>query len=77
MPRPAIIHASETWVLKESMKIKLFVTESKMLRRILGSIKGRDGTWRVKTNYEVNNLVRYKIKLTTVRPKWPRTPNDK
>ena len=31
-----------------------------MLRRIFGSIQGRDGTWRVKTTDELNNLDRYK-----------------
>jgi hypothetical protein len=31
-----------------------------MLRRIFGPTKDRDGTCRVKTNDELNNLVRYK-----------------
>jgi hypothetical protein len=58
--RPAITHASETWVLKESVKRKLFITERNMLRRIFGPTKDRDCTWRVKTNDELNNIVRYK-----------------
>jgi len=63
MLRIAITHASEAWVLKESMKRKLFITERKMLRRIFASTKGRDGTWRAKTYDKLNNAVTYKNKI--------------
>jgi hypothetical protein len=41
-------------------KNKLMVFERKMLRRILGPTKERDGTWRIKTNYELGELMRHK-----------------
>jgi hypothetical protein len=44
-------------VLKESTKPKALITERKILRRIFGPTKDRDGTWRTKTNDELNNLV--------------------
>jgi hypothetical protein len=48
--RPVITYASETWVLKESIKRKLLISERKLLRTIFGPTKDRDGTWRIKTN---------------------------
>ena len=52
--------ACETWVLKETIKNKLVVFERKLLRRIFGPTKERDGTWRIKTNDELDEVVRYK-----------------
>jgi len=42
--RPIVTYACETWVLKETIKNKLMVFERKMLRKIFGSTKERDGT---------------------------------
>jgi hypothetical protein len=36
------------------------VFERKVLRRIFGSTKERDGTWRIKTNDELDELIRHK-----------------
>jgi len=36
------------------------VFERKMLRRIFGPTKERDGTWRIKTNAELDELIRHK-----------------
>ena len=52
--RPVIIYARETKVLKG----KLLIAERKILRRIFGPTQDRDGTWRLKTNDELNNLIR-------------------
>jgi hypothetical protein len=43
-----------TWVLKEAVKQKLLVFERKILRRIFGPTKERDGALRIKTNDELN-----------------------
>ena len=58
--RPVITNASETQVLKESIKRKLLITERTILRRIFGHTKDIDGIWRIKTNDELNNLIRNK-----------------
>jgi len=55
--RPVVTYASETWVLKENIKTKLMVFERKVLRRIYGPTKASDGTWRNKTNAELNKLI--------------------
>ena len=52
--RSVVTYARETWVLKENIKTKLRVFERKVLRRIYGPTKESDGTWRSKTNEELN-----------------------
>jgi hypothetical protein len=39
---------------KNCKKNTLILFEGKVLRRILGPAKERDGTWRIKTNDELN-----------------------
>jgi hypothetical protein len=58
--KPIVIYACEAWVLKETIKNKLKVFERKALRRILCPTKERDGTWRIKTNDELDELIRAK-----------------
>ena len=38
-------------------KLKLQVFERKVLRRIYGPTKENDGTWRIKSNEELNRLI--------------------
>jgi hypothetical protein len=40
------------------MKNKLMVFERKVLRKIFRPTKESDGTWRIKTNDEVDKLIR-------------------
>ena len=42
--RPEVTYACETWVLKENIKTKLRVFERKVLRKIYGPTKEKDGT---------------------------------
>ena len=58
--RPTVTYGCETWVLKETTKNKLMVFERKVLRRIFGPTKEKDGTWRIKTNDELDELIRHK-----------------
>ena len=51
--RPVVTYACETWALKENIKTKLRVFERKVLRRIYGPTKEKDGTWRIKLNEEL------------------------
>jgi hypothetical protein len=55
--RPIVTHVCEVWVLKETIKNKLMVFKRKMLRKIFGLTKERDGTWRIKTNDELDELI--------------------
>jgi hypothetical protein len=58
--RPIVTYACETWVLKETIKNKLMVFERKVLRRIFDPTKERGDTWRIKTNEELDELIRHK-----------------
>jgi hypothetical protein len=46
--------------LKETVKSKLKVFERKVLRKIFGPTKEREGTWRIKTNDGLDKLIRHK-----------------
>jgi hypothetical protein len=51
-----------------------------VLRRIFGPTKGRDGTWRIKTNDELDEIMRHKniinhIKEKMIKLVWPFTLN--
>jgi len=53
---PVVTFACETLVLKENIKTKLRIFERKVLRIIYGPTKEKDGTWRIKSNEELNRL---------------------
>jgi hypothetical protein len=54
--RPVVTYACETWVPKENIKTKIRLFERKVLRRIYGPTKEKDGTWRIKSNEELKRL---------------------
>jgi hypothetical protein len=43
------------------------VFERKILRRIFGPTKERDGTWRIKTNDDLNKLIGNKTKINYIK----------
>jgi len=65
--------------LERNHKKKLKVFERKVLRKIFGPTKERDATWRIKTNDELDELIRNKNiinhKSTTIKLVWPFTSN--
>jgi hypothetical protein len=46
--------------LKETIKSKIMLFERKVLRKIFGPTKERDVTWRIKTNDELDKLIKHK-----------------
>jgi hypothetical protein len=58
--RPIVTYACEAWVLTETVKNKLIIFERKVLRKILGPTKERGSPWRIKTNDELDKLIRHK-----------------
>jgi hypothetical protein len=51
----------------ETIRSKLMVFERKVSRRIFGPTKERDGTWRIKTNDELNELIRHKYIINHIK----------
>jgi hypothetical protein len=58
--RPTVTHGCETWGLEGTIESKLMVFESKVLRKIFGPTKGRNGTWRIEANDELAKIIRNK-----------------
>jgi len=56
--RPTVTHASETSVLKENMTNKLMIFERKIMRKIFGPTRTDDGYWRIRTNQEINDILK-------------------
>jgi hypothetical protein len=54
-----VVHGCETWVLKENITQKLSVFERKILRKIFGPTKKKYGSWRIKTNTELDELIQH------------------
>ncbi|PSN55256.1 hypothetical protein C0J52_05834 [Blattella germanica] len=48
----------KTWTLKEADIRKLLSFERKILRKIFGSNKNADGTWSIKTNNELEKIIK-------------------
>jgi len=55
---PTVTYASKTWVLKENTINKLMTFERKIMRKIYGPTRTEDGYWRVKTNHEINDILK-------------------
>jgi hypothetical protein len=58
--RPTAVYGCETWVLKGSIMQKLSVFERKVLQKIFGPTKEADGIWRIKTNKELDELIKHR-----------------
>jgi hypothetical protein len=63
-----VTYASETWLLKETIIQKLLVFERKILRRIFGLTK-ENQIWRVKTNEELDKLIKHKNIINYIKLK--------
>jgi hypothetical protein len=57
--RPIVVYGCETWDLKESIIQKLSVFERKISRKIFGPTKEANGIWRIKTNKELDELIKH------------------
>jgi hypothetical protein len=56
--RTTVTYASETWVLEENLINKSMTFERKMKRKIYGPTRTDDGYWRIKTNQEINDILK-------------------
>ena len=54
------MYASVLWVIKKQIEQKLLIFERKILRKIFGPNKQPDGSWKIKTNIEFDNIMNHK-----------------
>ena len=55
---PTVTYASKTWVLNKNIINKLMIFKRKVMRKIYGSTRSDDGYWRIKTNQEINDILK-------------------
>jgi hypothetical protein len=65
--RPIVVYGCETWVLKESIIQRLSVFERRILRKIFGPTKEDNGIWRIKTNMELDEIIKHRNIINYVR----------
>jgi hypothetical protein len=65
--KPVVVYGCETWVLKESIIERLSVFERKILRKIYGPNKEGNGNWRIKTNIELDELIKQRNTINYVK----------
>ena len=66
--RPVVVYGCETWALKESIIQKLSVFERKVLRHFFfGSTKEDNGNWRIKTNIELDEIIKHQNIINYVK----------
>jgi len=65
--RPVVVYGCETWILKESIIQKNCMFERKILRKIFGPTKEANGIWRIKTNKELDELIKHRNIINYVK----------
>jgi hypothetical protein len=65
--RPTVTYDIETWGLEGTVNCKLMVFERKVPRKMFGPTKERDGAWRIKTKYELDEIIRYKNTINYIK----------
>ena len=61
--RPTVTYGCETWAMTVTEQNRLLVFERRVLREIYRSTLDNDGTWRIKTNEELEILIKKKCKI--------------
>ena len=56
--RPVVTYGSETWVINLIHEEKLKMFERKILRSIYASVQDLNNDWRVRTNQEIQTLIK-------------------
>ena len=67
--RPIVVYGCETWILKESIIQRFSVFERKILRKIFGPTKEDTGKWGIKTNKELDELIKQRNRIIYVTAK--------
>jgi hypothetical protein len=53
-----LTYGCEAWTSTNRDKKYLRIFERRILRKIFGPLQNEDGSWRIRTNYELNELIR-------------------
>jgi hypothetical protein len=61
LARPIVTYGCEAWTLTNRDEQYLRIFECRILRKIFGPVQNEDGFWRIRMNYELNNLINTQI----------------
>jgi len=53
-----VTYGCEVWTLTNRDEKHLRIFERRILRKIFGPVQNEDGSWRIKMNYELNELIK-------------------
>jgi hypothetical protein len=56
--RPAVTYGCETWTMSVTEQSRLLVFERRFLRKMYRPAQDTDGTWKIKTNAELETLIK-------------------
>jgi len=56
--RPIVTYGCEAWTLTNGDEQYLRIFERRIFRKIFGPVKNENGFWRIRMNYEPNNLIK-------------------
>jgi len=56
--RPIVTYGCKTWTLTNRDEQYLRIFEGRILRKIFGPAQNEDGFWRIRMNYELNDLIK-------------------
>jgi hypothetical protein len=55
--RPVVTYGCEAWTLTDRDEQHLRIFECRILKNIFGPVQNEDGSWRIRMNYELNQLI--------------------
>jgi hypothetical protein len=55
--RPVLTYGCEAWMLTDRGERHLRIFERRILRKIFDLVQNEDGSWRIRMNYELNELI--------------------
>jgi hypothetical protein len=55
--RAVVTDGCEAWTLTDQEEQHLRIFERRILRKIFGPVQNEDGSWRIRINYELNELI--------------------
>ena len=55
--RPVVTYGNEAWTLTNRDEQHLRISERRIMRKICGPAQNDDGSWRIRMNHELNELI--------------------
>jgi hypothetical protein len=55
--RPVVTYGCEAWTLTNRDEQHRRIFERRILRKFFGPVQNEDGSWRIRMNYELNELI--------------------